>query len=204
MPCRQRIAEPLLAQLRKRAPQVSVNLIEGTSDKLFSLLGSGAINVLFSRMVPPQNADGSVSGEPLFDDPLALACSRSHPLAQSTSLRPTDLADLPWVLPPTDSPAFQALNGWMHTHGLSFVEGWVRTASAGVSQSLIESGTYIGLMPRSVVLRAGVFERIRLLELPDSAFLGRVWLFHNRIDMTATVNLALECARTLQSAQLLR
>lgn len=116
------IATPLLLSFKERAPLVNINLVEDTSDKLYSLLTNGTLHLLFSRVVPPHFADGSIAGEILFEDPLVVVCSREHPLASKTDLQPKDLASQQWALPPTESPAFQAINSWMHENGVTFGE----------------------------------------------------------------------------------
>lgn len=192
----QQLAEPLTLSLRKRAPAVGVNLVEETSDKLYSLLCNGTLHLLFSRVVPPHFADGSIAGEVLFEDPLVIVCGTTHPLAGKLDVQPQDLAGHPWILPSNGSPAFQALNAWMHAHQQSFAEGSVRTSST-VYSALISSGNLLGLMSLRAAARAQTAGRIVMLELPDARFLSSVWMFHNPSEATSVLRIAVDCARQL-------
>lgn len=191
----QSLASPLLRLLQERAPGVSINLLSDTSDKLYASLVNRTLHVLFSRAVPPQFADSAVAGELLYEDPLVIICSRDHPLAQQRQLSPRDLDHQPWVLPPTESPAFEALNTWMRENRLTQAPGSVRTTSTEVYRSMLADGTRLGMMPLDVALAPEIAANFTVLALPGARFLPSVWMFHTRTEATSAVRMVVECAR---------
>ncbi len=191
----QSLGTPLLTLLQERAPGVSINLLSETSDKLYTSLVNRTLHVLFSRAVPPQFADPAVAGELLYEDPLVIICSRTHPLAHKQHLLPQDLDRQPWVLPPTESPAFEALNTWMQENSLSQGPGSVRTTSREVYRSMLAGGTRLGMMSLGAALAPEITADFAVLALPGARFLPSVWMFHTRTEATSAVRAVVECAR---------
>lgn len=183
--------------MRRRAPSVRLRFVQGTSDKLFPQLESGALDLVFSRDAPA-SSQSQLQGHGLFDDPVLLVCGRDSPLASRPSLVPGDLRDMPWILPPAAAPTFVALQDWMHRHGMEFPEGCVESTLLALNTELLLRYPFLALLPRSLAQKAAQAGQLHILKLHDASFLGRVWLWRNASSANPVVDVGVDCARTLQ------
>lgn len=192
------VAPILTLQLKNKAPNAGLRFIEATSDKLFPMLEAGELDFVFSRTAPAGLHAPDTMGQPMLNDPLVIVCGQGHPLATRRGLVPVDLAGVPWILPPRESPSFMALEAWMRRHGLSFPEGCVQTISLTASEALMKSYNFLGLMSLAFVRRGVSRGSLKILKLNDAVFLGDIWLFHKRAAGNPIVAAALECMPAVQ------
>jgi len=100
------------AEVLRRAPQLSVALIEGSYDELMEGLQSGEIDVIVGGLAPARDFPG-VRTIALIDDRIVIFGRAAHPLARRRrKLSPADFKSIRWVLPMRKSlpkPAFESL-----------------------------------------------------------------------------------------------
>jgi LysR family transcriptional regulator of gallate degradation len=99
------------AEVLRRAPQLSVALIEGAYDELMEGLQSGEIDVIVGGLEPARDFP-DVRTIPLIDDRLVIFGRAGHPLARRRKLSSADFKSIRWVLPMRGSiakPAFESL-----------------------------------------------------------------------------------------------
>lgn len=188
----QSMAPQIVLEMKRSSPGVSVALSQATSDQLFPQLANGTIDLLLCRTVPSQLASGDFVCKRLLDDPIVITCSNSHPLATRQMLTPQDLAGWSWILPPRTSPAFLALNSWMHEHQLFFPDGCIESISMSVNHSLMTAYPFLSVMPLSFMHKRMMGAELVELGLPDARFLGHVWIIYNRKPDRPLVVTALE------------
>jgi LysR family transcriptional regulator of gallate degradation len=99
-------------EVLRRAPQLSVALIEGSYDELMDGLQSGEIDVIVGGLAPARDFP-DVRTIPLIDDRIVIFGRAMHPLARRRrKLSPADFKSIRWVLPMRKSlpkPAFESL-----------------------------------------------------------------------------------------------
>jgi LysR family transcriptional regulator of gallate degradation len=99
-------------EVLRRAPQLSVALIEGSYDELMDGLQSGEIDVIVGGLAPARDFP-DVRTIPLIDDRIVIFGRAAHPLARGRrKLSPADFKSIRWVLPMRKSlpkPAFESL-----------------------------------------------------------------------------------------------
>jgi LysR family transcriptional regulator of gallate degradation len=99
------------AEVLRRAPQLSVALVEGSYDELMEGLQSGEIDVIVGGLAPAREFP-DVRTIPLIDDRVVIFGRAGHPLARRRKLSATDFKAIRWVLPMRRSlpnPAFELL-----------------------------------------------------------------------------------------------
>lgn len=99
------------AEVLRRAPQLSVALIEGSYDELMEGLQSGEIDVIVGGLAPARDFP-DVLTIPLIDDRVVIFGRAGHPLARKRKLSSADFKSIRWVLPMRKTlpkPAFQSL-----------------------------------------------------------------------------------------------
>jgi LysR family transcriptional regulator of gallate degradation len=99
------------AEVLRRAPQLSVALVEGSYDELMEGLQSGEIDVIVGGLAPALEFP-DVRTVPLIDDRVVIFGRAGHPLARKRKLAAADFKAIRWVLPMRRSlpkPAFESL-----------------------------------------------------------------------------------------------
>ncbi len=100
------------AEVLRRAPQLSVALIEGSYDELMEALQSGEIDLIVGGLAPAREFP-DVRTIALVDDRVVIFGRAGHPLARRRrKLSSADFKDIRWVLPMRKAlpqPAFESL-----------------------------------------------------------------------------------------------
>jgi LysR family transcriptional regulator of gallate degradation len=92
------------------SPALRISVLGGYDDVLLRDLRGGGLHFVVAELPSPENAR-DLDLMPLAADTLGVACRAGHPLAQAAGrLRPRDLIDYPWVMPPASTRAQQRLN----------------------------------------------------------------------------------------------
>ncbi len=137
-----------VTQLRQRTSEVTLTLMEATTDTLFPLLREGELDVVISRTRITRPLDG-LEEKLLGIDPIVVACASRHPLARRKSLRWADLGSYAWVLPPKGSAIHDGLMRIFDKHALHAQESSISATSITLLPRLLADGRLIGLMPRA-------------------------------------------------------
>jgi molybdate transport repressor ModE-like protein len=98
------IVPPAIARFRRRYPAVELNVV--MADPLESLprLRSGELDLALSHDGVAATEQGSgIEFEHLFDDPMYVAMSVHHPLAEAAPLELSNFAGEPWMLATTQT-----------------------------------------------------------------------------------------------------
>ena len=98
------------AEVLRRAPELSVTLIEGSYDELMEGLQSGETDVIVGGLAPARDFP-DVRTIPLIDDRIVIFGRAGHALARRRTLSSADFRAIRWVLPRRSMarPAFESL-----------------------------------------------------------------------------------------------
>ncbi|HXZ06724.1 MAG TPA: LysR substrate-binding domain-containing protein, partial [Paraburkholderia sp.] len=118
-------------------PEMSVEIVEDTSDTLLGLIDAGRLDLAVCRT--------SVSQTPwLYDsvlvqeETLAVIANPAHPLARRRRVALTDLAEYRWVVYRANMPMRLLLEREFHDAGLRFPTHLLETTSAFATLSLLQ------------------------------------------------------------------
>jgi DNA-binding transcriptional LysR family regulator len=133
---------------RAGAPDVALQLVEGSSGEHIDALLAQRLDVAFVR--PPPRAEGLVT-HPVWREPVVAALGAGTALSQQDPLRLHDLADQPFVLFPRDSaPDFHdELTGACDRAGFTPRVEFECSAMPTVV-GLVAAGLGVSLVPRSI------------------------------------------------------
>ena len=162
-----------LARLRESQPDLSVAVVEVTSDRLLTLLDQGRLDVVICRTsVSPRPAayHSRVKHQEqlvLVANPAhPLVANPAHPLAASASLNLAQLADSRWVVFPVNMPMRLTLEREFREAGLSFPQYPIETSSTFTTLSmLLQDPGLLAVMPwdvAKVALDHGMLVRLPL------------------------------------------
>lgn len=139
-----------IARLREEEPEISIEIVEDTSQRLLQLLDQGQLEVAIARTV--------VSARPalyryveLADEPLSVAAGPEHPLARARKVTLKDLQSCNWIAYPSRMPLRALLEREMTDAGMTPPTNFIETSSTFATATLLRrSADLVALLPRDV------------------------------------------------------
>ena len=163
----------ILERFWRRHPRIRVHVVHAyTAMQQFQELRARNVELLIGLMplTPFQEEDLFV--EPLFDEPFVSVAGNHSRWARRREIGLAELVDEPWVLPPYDSAGGTLIAEIFRINKLEPPTPALTTLSIQLTATLVATGRYVGMMPRSVGrFSAGRFGlRILPVELPMQLF----------------------------------
>jgi DNA-binding transcriptional LysR family regulator len=154
-----------LGRLRRRQPELSVEIVEDTSARLLGLIDEGRLDLAICRSSVSRRPD-AYDCLTLHPEQLAIAAHPEHPASGTKALRLADLSDYRWVVYPANMPMRLLLEREFSQAGLEFPRYPVETASTFTMLSLLqEDPELVAVMPSAVAQFSEGFGMIRRLPL---------------------------------------
>ncbi|WP_410952955.1 LysR family transcriptional regulator [Pseudomonas sp. S1(2024)] len=143
-----------LARLRENQPDLSVSVVEDTSDRLLNLLDQGRVDVVICRTsVSPRPT--AYESRVKHQEQLVLVANPAHPLAACAALTLEQLAQSRWVVFPVNMPMRLTLEREFREAGLSFPQYPIETSSTFTTLSmLMQDRDLLAVMPWDVARMA--------------------------------------------------
>lgn len=154
----------VLERLTKRFPRLVFQLQATESAELIEELNARKLDLLVARKFGPV-AEGQCLFEPLYEDPYVIVASADHPLVRRRKLDLSDLLNERWTLPPRDSLFGSVVVQAFRSCGLDCPRASVVSLSFEVRSSLVTSGRYLTVVPRSIVRLPARRPGIKILPL---------------------------------------
>lgn len=155
-----------LARLRESQPDLSVAIVEDTSDRLLSLLDQGRLDVVICRTsVSPRPA--AYVSRARHQEQLVVVANVQHPLLGHAELTLQALADSRWVVFPVNMPMRLTLEREFREAGLSFPLYPIETSSTFTTLTLLlQDPGLVAVMPwdsAKIALEHGMLAQLPLL-----------------------------------------
>jgi DNA-binding transcriptional LysR family regulator len=148
----------------QKNPGVKLNMaLTDTALLQFNELRERHIELQIGRM-PRSLPDNELMAEALFDEPFIAVAGVKSAWARRPRIKLADLVGAPWILPPYDSVPGTLIAEIFHAAGLEPPHPSVSTLSIELTSTLVGSGGFVGLLPRSVVQSSS--KRAGLKSLP--------------------------------------
>lgn len=169
-----------LAILQRESPTTSVFIREGSLDVLLQELRNGDIDLICGTL-PAKRVGVDVEEKVLTEDNTVAVVGPQHPFAGVSQVCWKDLAEFPWVLPPSGSLLQVPLLAMFRRHGVPLPTTYIETLSANVIQSFIHETNSIAFLSGSI---ASDYEQRGLLSTLSLSLprlvrpVGVLWLAH--------------------------
>lgn len=155
-----------LARLRESQPDLSVAIVEDTSDRLLSLLDQGRLDVVICRTsVSPR--PGAYVSRAKHQEQLVVVANVQHPMVGRDALRLEELADSRWVVFPVNMPMRLTLEREFREAGLSFPLYPIETSSTFTTLTLLlQDRGLVAVMPwdsAKIALEHGMLAQLPLV-----------------------------------------
>jgi DNA-binding transcriptional LysR family regulator len=168
------LAPMAIALLKRRSPETTVTLSEGTLDNLLPDLQVGRLDLVVGTLAPtrlPSTVTARILHE---EDPLVLVAGAHHPLASRPNPRWADLADYPWIVPPPGASMREPLERILAEHDLPIPLNRVESVSLVTNWTLLRHTLCIGFFSKHIAQHYEELGLIRMLPLEIPKLVGPV------------------------------
>ena len=152
-----------IARLRAERPRVVVDVVEGTEDRLQSMLLRGDLDMVAGRLSGFRHRAG-IHHEPIYSEGIVVLVRPGHPLARRKRLSLADLRVADWILPPHETTLRGQIEKAFFDAELDPPPCAVQSVSLLTNRRLLYDSDLIGVWPRSVA--ADTLAQGRLVSLP--------------------------------------
>jgi len=198
-----------------RLPDLRVDIVEGTMDRLMTLLTNGDLDIVIGRTVghAEGHADGSneaippepsgtahIRSEVLYVEPIDLVARPDHPLFALPALTWEDVQRYRWIVWPSGTPIRRALEDALARAQRTLPVNHIESNSVIANITLLNHSDVIGTASHrtsKVLARLGV---LRILPLKLDG-VGSVSLYWRRDELyPQSVQVALDCMREVAAS----
>jgi DNA-binding transcriptional LysR family regulator len=139
-----------LARFRALYPEIRTIVREGLLSDLMPAIVQGELDFAVVA-ITGEPIDADLVQETLVENGLGIIARADHPLAGKHGLAPADLADLPWLLPPSSDLTRVAFDTIWERTGLKPLTPLAETASVLFSLSCVRESDAVAFLPSSVI-----------------------------------------------------
>ncbi len=151
-----------IAQVVRRHPTIRVQLVVQTSDQLLDALEGGKLDLMVGSLRGRGGNENFVY-ESLADESSCAVVRPYHPLLQRHDLDLHDLADLPWIVPPTGSDSRHRFDLMFLNEGVACPRQVTEAVSTLVITRLVEETDHLAVLPRDVAEYYAEREQLSIL-----------------------------------------
>lgn len=179
-----------IARLHAQRPQVWIEVIEGTNDRLMPALQAGDIDFVVGRL-PEFRFRESLIQEPLYEEHTYPIVRSGHPLTKKKSLKLSDLTGWDWILQPPETTLRRQIEKAFYDEGLDPPRPAVQSVTMLTNRTLLLSSDMIGVWPFQVVSDDVARGVLTLLPVQLSTTTGPVGISRRRNGMLSPAATAL-------------
>jgi DNA-binding transcriptional LysR family regulator len=143
-----------LAAYCVKVGQFRLRLQEGPSPMLVEMLLAGELDALIGRLpTTPGSAafPAAIRHQPLYEEPMCIACGVNHPLAKARRLTVGELAACHWVLPSRESLSRRALEEAFLLHGQAAPTPLIEVSSFVYGLEMVAHSSVLTVAPRTAI-----------------------------------------------------
>jgi DNA-binding transcriptional LysR family regulator len=159
------VVVPILNWLHTRQPNLAIEVVEDTSQRMLLLLDDGRLDLVIGRASPSQDS-GKYHYQPLRDEPLSVVVGYHHPPIEHEQMTLRDLKDHRWLVYPSRMPLHTLLEREMDLAGMTMPSNQIATASTFVTISVLQRSTdIVALLPTDVADFFAQHQILRILPI---------------------------------------
>lgn len=185
----------VIDRFSKRYPNVTFVVVATQTESADLALRERRADLMIARRFTSLEHD-ELKFEPLFDDPYVIAAGLHNPWARKRKIELAELAHEAWVVPPPDSLVGSVIVEAFRTKGLEFRRPTVVTFNNQARASLVATGRFLTILPRSALnlpIKNPLIKELPV-EMPTARMpIGAVTLRSRTL--SASTKLFVECAR---------
>jgi DNA-binding transcriptional LysR family regulator len=192
------ILSPIIHQFLQQYPGVVLEVDTTHSGMFASKLRERSLDLALTQLSGPAHNDTfeDLNLETLLDDRLIIATGMNSRWARRRKIDLAELADEPWILAAPDTWNYKIIEEAFRSRGLAMPKVSVKTVSVHIRTSLLSTGQFIAVFPRSVLHLYGDRFALKVLpiDLPIRPWPAVLATLKNRT-VSPVVERFIECAR---------
>ncbi len=147
------ILPPIIRRLYQHYPGVTVNVSTVVAPTLdLPQIRDRTLDLALVRITDRHQVAEGLNVEVLFGDEMVVVAGANSPWARRRKLDLAELINEPWILPPENSLNSTVVREAFRASGLDPPKTSVVTFSVQLRASLLQSGQYVTVFPRSIML----------------------------------------------------
>jgi DNA-binding transcriptional LysR family regulator len=155
----------VIERFSRQYPKVVFDVLpSATFADQYTDLRSRRIDLILGRIGPPPANAEDFQTEILFEDPLMPAAGLGSPWLRRRRIKPVELVDAIWAIPPDASFVRPLIDDAFRAQGLEAPRHVVGSNSVQLSTALLATGRFVGVLSGSTLRLAG--KRLGLKRLP--------------------------------------
>jgi DNA-binding transcriptional LysR family regulator len=185
----------IIDRLARLRPRVVFHTSEGAGQALLNALRERRVDLVVSRkLAAPLEED--FESEILFHDELHVVVGAASRWASSRKVKLVELLDEPWVIPSPDSIVGTLFREYFRSAGMALPRLSVASDSMILRTRLLETGRYVTMLPRSILVFGGEQPHVKILpvSVPGIAPVTEILTLKNRT-LSPAAELFIQCAR---------
>ena len=139
-----------IAKLYPQYPGVAFQLLSGVTETNFSLLCAGEIDMMFGLLPPLDDIPDFLAHRQILELTSRVVAGVQHPLVRKKVVRPSDLAQYPWVIIQHDREVVKSILAAIGTEDGKAPRINVEVTSLSSMVRLLRSGTYLSCFAESI------------------------------------------------------
>jgi DNA-binding transcriptional LysR family regulator len=195
------LVPPIVRSFAREYPRVQLDVkLANPGEHQVQQLRERQIDLLITRATAPQD---DFSSNTLFEEPFVFVVGNKSRFGRTRRTALKDIIDRNWVLPPYDSAPGALVAAVFEANKLSPPRPVVKTIAIQLTVSLIASGEFVGILPRSVAELSAHQAALRILPMRSSGprISAEIVFLKNRT-LSPAVNAFIDCARRVTKSLL--
>jgi len=181
--------------MAERMPELRIDLVEGTMDRLLTLLARGDLDIVMGRTASGITVESSIHSEELYVEPIDLVARPDHPLFDLPELHWHDVTKYRWIVWPSQTPVRNALEAALANANQSLPQNYIESNSVIANVTLLTHSDVIGTASHRSTVMLARLNLVRILPLKLDGF-GSVSMYWRNDELyPKSVEVALECVR---------
>lgn len=181
--------------IAERMPDMRVDLVEGTMDRLLALLARGDLDIVLGRTATDVAMESSICAEELYVEPIDLVARPDHPLFKLPELHWYDVKQYRWIVWPSRTPIRNALEAALANADQSLPQNYIESNSVIANITLLTHSDVIGTASHRSTVMLARLNLVRILPLALTGVGSVSMYWHNDELHPKSLELALECVR---------
>ncbi|NYT35939.1 LysR family transcriptional regulator [Allopusillimonas soli] len=178
-----------------RMPDMRIDLVEGTMDRLLSLLSQGDLDIVIGRTTNEQVDELRISSEVLYVEPIDLVARPEHPLFELPEIQWGDVQAYRWIVWPRHTPIRNALEVALAAAGQALPPNYIETNSVIANVALLNNSDLIGTASHRATLMLVEMDQLRIVPLRLDGYGSVSMYWRNDEIYPKSVDQALDCIR---------
>lgn len=181
--------------MAQQMPQLRIDLVEGTMDRLLTQLAQGDLDIVIGRTAQKTIDHTLIQSDLLYTEPVVLVARPSHPLFGQEKIGWDDVLRYRWIVWPRQTPVRNALEAALANAGRALPSNYIESNSVIANVTLLNHSDIIGTASYRTTLMLSRMRLLRILPVDLKGF-GSVSMYWRRDEIfPRSIECALACLR---------